>query len=162
MKCSLCKCYRHFASFLQRLVIVILTPPPRKAHFFNLFIFFEFLFCLVCLFYHVNHTRVVGKWHCQSFSFSIRRTDGPPQVPAWKTADLRGMSWLINSCHKWECFPCTDWYTPAFASFASRDVRPCTSGGAWAVWKFRRNLLKHRISFWSFDEDGLSFHVTVP
>lgn len=86
----------------------------------------------------------------------------PPQVPAWKTADLRGMSWLINSCHKWECFPCTDWYTPAFASFASRDVRPCTSGGAWAVWKFRRNLLKHRISLWSFDEDGLSFHVTVP
>lgn len=154
MKCSLCKCYRHFASFLQR---------PEKLTFSIYSYFLSFCFVLfVCLFYHVNHTRVVGKWHCQSFSFSIRRTDGPPQVPAWKTADLRGMSWLINSCHKWECFPCTDWYTPAFASFASRDVRPCTSGGAWAVWKFRRNLLKHRISLWSFDEDGLSFHVTVP
>lgn len=53
-----------------------------------------------------------------------------PQVPAWKTADLRGTSWLINSSHKWECFPCTNWYTPPFASLASRDIRPCTSGAA--------------------------------
>lgn len=34
-----------------------------------------------------------------------------PQVSAWKTADLRGTSCLINSSHKWECFPCSDWYT---------------------------------------------------
>lgn len=50
-----------------------------------------------------------------------------PQVPAWKTADLRGTSCLINSRRKRECFPCTDWYTPPFASLASRDIRPCTS-----------------------------------
>ena len=53
-----------------------------------------------------------------------------PQVPAWKTADSRGTSWLINSSCKWECFPCTDWYTPPFASFARRDIRPCTSRAA--------------------------------
>lgn len=53
-----------------------------------------------------------------------------PQVPAWKTADLRGTSCLINSSRKRECFPCTDWYTPPFAFLASRDIRPCTSRAA--------------------------------
>lgn len=52
-----------------------------------------------------------------------------PQVSAWKTADSRGTSRLINSRHKQECFPCTDWYTPPFASLASRDVRPCERYG---------------------------------
>lgn len=73
--------------------------------------------------------------HCQSSSFSIRCTDGPPQVPAWKTADLRGTSCLINSSHKCESFPRWDWYTPPFASLASRDIRPCTSR---VFWKFRQ------------------------
>lgn len=53
-----------------------------------------------------------------------------PQVPAWKTADLRGTSCLINSSRKRERFPRTDWYTPPFASLASRDIRPCTSRAA--------------------------------
>ncbi len=53
-----------------------------------------------------------------------------PQVPAWETADLRGTSCLINSSCKWERFPCTDWYTPSFASPASRDIRPCTPRAA--------------------------------
>lgn len=53
-----------------------------------------------------------------------------PQVPVWETADLRGTSCLINSSCKWECLPCTDWYTPPFASLASRDIRPCISRAA--------------------------------
>lgn len=97
--------------------------------------------------------------HCQSSSFSIRCTDGPPQVPAWKTADLRGTSCLINSSHKCERFPRWDWYTPPFASLASRDIRPCTSR---VFWKFRHNLLKHRIRLWYSSEDSLAFHVAAP
>lgn len=97
--------------------------------------------------------------HCQSSSFSRRCTDGPPQVPAWKTADLRGTSCLINSSHKCESFPRWDWYTPPFASLASRDIRPCTSR---VFWKFWHNLLKHRIRLWYSSEDSLAFHVAVP
>lgn len=70
-----------------------------------------------------------------------------PPGPAWKTAELRGTSCLINSSHKCEGFPRTDWYTPPFASFPSRAICPCTFR---VLLKFTHNLLKHRIRLWSF------------
>jgi len=83
-----------------------------------------------------------------------------PQVPAWKTADLRGTSCLINSSHKQECFPCTDWYTPPFASLASRDVRHCTSRAAERYGNYgSKNLLKHRISLGSFSRRRSPFFM---
>lgn len=77
-----------------------------------------------------------------------------PQVPAWKTADLRGKSCLINSSHKWECFPCSDWYIPPCAYVATRDLCPSR-----VLRKFSHNLLERRFSLWSFSEDSLSLCV---